>query len=62
MKNRILIEKQRHEMFGNKWVSIKAFDSLNIARPVIITRNGSKFIYKDINLAETILKERIALS
>ena len=62
MKNRILIEKQRHEVFGNKWVSIKAFDSLNIARPVIITRNGSKFTHKDINLAETILKERIALS
>jgi len=62
MKNRILIEKQRHEMFGNKWVSIKAFDFLNIAKPAIITRNGTKFIDKDINLAKTILKERIALS
>jgi hypothetical protein len=62
MKNRILIEKQQHEMFGNKWVSIKAFDSLNIVKPAIITRNGSKFIDKDITLAKTILKERIALS
>jgi len=49
-------------MFGNKWVSIKAFDSLNIAKPSIITRNGTKFLSKDINLAKTILKERIALS
>jgi hypothetical protein len=62
MTTRILLEKQQHEMFGNKWVSIKAFDSLNIAKPSIITRNGTKFLSKDINLAKTILKERIALS
>jgi len=58
----MLLEKQQHDMWGNKWVSIKASDSLNIVKPSIITRNGTKFIDKDINLAKTILKERIALS
>jgi len=62
MTTRILIEKQQHDMWGNKWVSIKASDSLNIVKPSIITRNGTKFTSKDINLAKTILKERIALS
>ena len=58
---KILLEKQKHYHFGNQWVTIKAIDYLNRVKPAIIRRNGTKFLNKDINLAKTILKERLIM-
>ena len=58
---KILLEKQKHQYWGNQWVTIKAIDYLNRVQPVIICRNGTKFLNKDINLAKTILKERLVM-
>jgi len=58
---KIIIEKQKHYHFGNEWVTIKANDYLSRVKPVTIRRNGTKFFNKDINLAKTILRERLIM-